>query len=103
MPSAVKEKRQQAAVLVLVEIKALLDELHGKTPPKGLFGKVENYALGNWKRLVPYVEADHLQMADNLIENAVRPFALERKKWLIAGHPNGGNAAATCLPKMSES
>jgi transposase len=29
------------------------------------------------------------------VENAIRPFALGRKNWLFAGHPNGARAAAT--------
>lgn len=36
-----------------------------------------------------------LDVPNNIVENDIRPFALGRKNWLFAGHPNGALASAT--------
>ena len=33
--------------------------------------------------------------ADNVVENAIRPFAIGRKGWLFSGSPRGAQARAT--------
>jgi hypothetical protein len=44
--------------------------------------------------VVRYTEDGSLRPDNNLVENAIRPFALGRKNWLFAGHPNGAKAGA---------
>jgi transposase len=36
-----------------------------------------------------------LKPDNNAAENAIRPFVVGRKNWIMAGHPNGANASAT--------
>lgn len=36
-----------------------------------------------------------IEIDNNLIENAIRPFALGRKNWLFHGSPGGAKAGAT--------
>jgi hypothetical protein len=31
-----------------------------------------------------------VEIVSNLLENAIRPTAIGKKKWLFIGHPNGG-------------
>ena len=50
------------------------------------------YCLGNWKKLMVYLEDGRLEIDNNLIENAIRPFALGRKNWLFMGSPAGAEA-----------
>ena len=62
------------------------------TPPKSLLGKAIAYALGQWDRVVIYLEDGRLCPDNNLAENAIRPFAVGRKNWLFSGSPAGAAA-----------
>jgi len=87
--------RKEKALPVLEDFKNWMDKRFPLTPPKGLLGKAFDYALSNWPRLVRYLEDIHLTPDNNIVENDIRPFALGRKNWLFAGHPNGAVASAT--------
>jgi len=94
-PEEMLALRSEKATPVLEEFKNWMDKRALLTPPKGLLGKAFEYALSNWPRLVRYLESIHLTPDNNTAENHIRPFALGRKNWLFAGHPNGANASAT--------
>jgi transposase len=87
--------RQEKAVPVLDEFKDWMDKRLSLSPPKALIGQALNYALTRWTKLIRYVENGHITPDNNVVENDIRPFAIGRKNWLFAGHPNGAHAAAT--------
>jgi len=93
-PLGIYELRQEKSRPILDDLKAWLDEKSIKTPPKGLLGKAINYALGQWHRLVRYIDDGRLRPDNNIAENAIRPFVLGRKNWLFSGHPRGAEATA---------
>ena len=41
-----------------------------------------------------YLEDGRLRIDNNLVENAIRPFAVGRKNWLFSGSPRGAKASA---------
>lgn len=88
----IHQLRQEKSKPILNDIKTWLDHTADRTPPKGLLGKAVHYALNNWDRLIRYIEDGRLHIDNNLIENAIRPFALGRKNWLFAGSPEGAKA-----------
>lgn len=88
------EQRQKYSKPILEEFKGWLDKLSPRTPPKGLLGKAISYTLGQWNRLIHYIEDGRLRPDNNLVENAIRPFVVGRKNWLFSGHPNGAKASA---------
>lgn len=88
-------RRKEQAMPVLEEFKNWLDKTSSMTPPGGLLGKAIGYARSNWHRLVRYLESVHLTPDNNVVENDIRPFAVGRKNWLFAGHPNGAKASGT--------
>jgi transposase len=88
------EERRKYAKPILDELKGWLDEISPKTPPKGLLGMAVSYTLGQWGRLVRYLDDGRLRLDNNLAENAIRPFVVGRKNWLFSGHPNGAKASA---------
>jgi hypothetical protein len=40
--------------------------------------------------LLGYLEDGRFEIDNNLIENAIRPTAVGRKRWLFIGHPQAG-------------
>jgi len=90
----VRAMRQEKAKPIMTRIKALLLEREKTTPPKSLLGKAIAYALGQWDRVVIYLEDGRLRPDNNLAENAIRPFAVGRKNWLFSGSPAGAAASA---------
>ena len=79
---------------ILDEIKIWLDDKAQKVLPKGLLGEAIQYARKQWPLLVTFLQDGHLEIDNNLAENAIRPFAVGRKAWLFSGSPRGAEASA---------
>ena len=52
------------------------------------------YMHDRWAELTNYLTDGSLEIDNNGAENQIRPFALGRKNWLIAGSPRGAHASA---------
>jgi transposase len=52
--------------------------------PKGKTGMALSYLVKNWKKLTLYVEDKRLNIDNNSVENAIRPFAIGRKNWMFS-------------------
>lgn len=94
-PDEIRELRQELAKPRMESFHAWLLQRKPETPPKSLLGKAISYTLGQWHRLIQYLEDGHLQIDNNLTENAIRPFAVGRKNWLFCATPEGAKASAT--------
>jgi transposase len=57
-------------------------------------GEAIRYVLSNWDFLINYLKDGRVEIDNNLLENAIRPFALGRKNWLFNGNPSGAKAGA---------
>jgi transposase len=79
---------------ILDEIQAWLDDKASKVLPKGLLGEAIQYTRKQWPILVTFLQDGHLELDNNLAENAIRPFAVGRKAWLFSGSPRGAEASA---------
>jgi transposase len=86
--------RQEKAIPLLEAFKQWLDHHLLKTPEQSKIGKAIRYCLTNWIELTNYLKDGRIEIDNNLIENAIRPFALGRKNWLFAGSPSGAKAGA---------
>ena len=93
--------RQEKIRPILTKIETLLKEKKDNVPPKSLLGMAISYALGQWDRIITYLENPYLSPDNNIVENAIRPFTIGRKNWLFSGSPNGANASA-CLYSLIE-
>lgn len=93
-PEMVYEERQQKSKPILDNFKLWLEELAPSVPPKSLLGKAVNYTLGQWPRLIKYLDNGILRMDNNLVENDIRPFVVGRKNWLFFDQPGGAEAGA---------
>ena len=98
-----KELRLQKSLPVLNTISAWLVAEMKNTLPRSPIGKAMQYCVRLWDELMAYLHNGHLEIDNNLMENAIRPVALGRKNWLFAGsHAAAENIAmyrsffATC-------
>ncbi|HAT6957972.1 IS66 family transposase [Legionella parisiensis] len=88
------ELRLQQAKPILGELKIWLDKTIKTTVPKSKLGEALFYMHHRWGELTAYLLDGALEIDNNLIENLIRPFALGRKNWMMAGSPRGAHAGA---------
>ena len=92
--AAIVQCRQQHSVPLLEQIKASLQEDSSHHLPKTAMAEAIKYALGQWPKLVAYVEHGQTRIDNNLSEQAIRPTKLGAKNWLFIGHPEAGHRTA---------
>lgn len=88
------ELRKKHSIPILTAFKIWLDHHLTKTSEHGKIGKAIRYCLSNWAELNNYLKDGRIEIDNNLIENAIRPFALGRKNWMFMGSPAGAKAGA---------
>ena len=88
------ELRKKNSIPILEAFKQWLDHHLTKTSEQGKIGKAIRYCLSNWAELNNYLKDGRIEIDNNLIENAIRPFALGRKNWMFMGSPAGAKAGA---------
>ncbi len=93
-PELIYEKRLNEAKSKLDKFEIWLKAIAPNTPPKSLLGKAFAYTLGQWPRLIRYLDDGVICMDNNLAENAIRPFVVGRKNWLFFEQPGGAEAGA---------
>jgi hypothetical protein len=86
--------RQQKSVPQLAKIRTWLDKTLQNTLPKGKTGQAIAYLHKNWEKLSAYVQDGRLNIDNNPVENAIRPFAIGRKNWMFSSSQNGAKASA---------
>jgi len=57
-------------------------------------GEALQYTIPRWDNLLAYLYDGHLEIDNNLVENAIRSNALDRKNYLFAGSHEGAQRAA---------
>ena len=79
--------------------KPMLDDLYAwltsqKVLGSSALGKAIKYTLGQWPKLIRYVDDGHLSIDNNRAERAIKSLVIGRKNWLFANTPNGAQASA---------
>lgn len=93
-PEEKYQLRQKVAVPLLNDLKAWLDHKVERTEKSGLAYKAIYYTLNQWDKLIRYCEDGRLQISNAGAENAIRPFAVGRRRWLFCDTPHGAKASA---------
>src|SRR5260370_40040745 len=70
---------------LLGQIKASIQAARIGALPKRALAKACDYTLTLWSRLSRFLEYPELVLSNNLAENAMRPVAIVRRKWLRHG------------------
>jgi hypothetical protein len=86
--------RDEKSRPILASFKTWLDTHLTKTPVQSKIGEAIRYALTNWELLNNYLKDGRIEIDNNLLENAIRPFAVGRKNWLFMGSPSGSKTGA---------
>jgi transposase len=86
--------REEKSKPILTLFKSWLDNHLTKTPVQSKIGEAIRYTLSNWELLNNYLNDGRIEIDNNLLENAIRPFAVGRKNWLLMGSPSGAKAGA---------
>lgn len=86
--------RQAEAVPVLERFHQWASQTRPKVPPKSGLGKALSYLIEHWVGLTRYLEDGRLEMDNNRVENALRPFCLGRRGWLFSATVEGATASA---------
>jgi len=69
--------------------------------PSHSMGKAISYALNHWERQLQHLTNGHLEIDNNLAENAVRPTKLGMKNWMFFGSADAGWISA-CIYTLVE-
>jgi len=88
------QQRQKIAVPLLNELKSWLNSRAEDTAKGGLTYKAIHYTLNQWSTLIAYCEDGRLNISNAGAENAIRPFAVGRRRWLFCDTPAGAHASA---------
>ena len=86
--------RQEQSLPVVARLRTWLDGAQDTVVPQSLTGKALSYLDGQWPKLVRVFDTGHVPLDTNLVENAIRPFAIGRKNWMFADTVRGAEASA---------
>ena len=87
-------ERREKSLPILKEFKEWLCKYQPRVPKELLLGKAINYTLNQWHRLEQFITCSAVGLDNNLVENAIRPFAVGRKNWIFSNSVDGANASA---------
>ena len=83
---ALKKKRQRESYPIIQQFQKWMYETATKVSENSRIGKALKYTLPLLPRLSRYVNDGRFHMDTNLVENAIRPLALDRKNYLFCGN-----------------
>lgn len=83
--------RQELKTIEIWEtLKSRAEALKPTLLPKSTLGQAISYFLDQYQALTGYLQDGRFEIDNNLVENAIRPTAVGRKRWLFIGHPQAG-------------
>ena len=88
-------ERQSSSKAELTKFKKWLDKTALRIPKQSALGKAVHYTLGQWPKLVRYIDDGRLSIDNNRGERAIRPFVVGRKAWLFTKSERG--ARSSCI------
>ena len=92
-----RHARRERSKPILEEYWAWLDTVHN---PSGKLKEAVTYARNQRKYLETFLYHGEIEISNNQVENAIRPFVIGRKGWLFADTPQGAEASAIIYSLM---
>lgn len=62
--------------------------------PRSVLGKAISYALNQKETLMRFLSDPRVELTNNAVERAVKPFVIGRKNWLFCNTPSGADSSA---------
>ena len=93
-PEERHRQRQERARPVLEKLRVWAEKSLDEVLPSSLTGKALAYLLGQWPKLIGYLEDGRIPIDNNATERAIRPFVIGRRNWLFSDTPKGAAASA---------
>ena len=91
-------QRQEKARPIIDEYYAWIEAI--PRPVKGDLGDAVTYALNQREYLCAFLDHGEIEISNNQVENAIRPFVVGRKGWLFSDTPEGAEATAIVYSLM---
>lgn len=88
------QTRQVRSRPVLDAFLAWLKNQKARVLPKSSFEQAIYYCLGQWDKLVAFLQDGRLELDNNRSERSIKPFVIGRKNWLFANTQRGAKASA---------
>ncbi|MEO8125303.1 MAG: IS66 family transposase [Burkholderiales bacterium] len=88
------QARAQRSAPIIARFHAWLEDLAPRVLPESLLGKAVFYTLGQWTKLIVFLNHAEAPLDNNRCENAIRPFVIGRKGWLFSDTVAGARASA---------
>lgn len=85
-------KRKTLVEPLLEDLKDWLDKKAIDIRPTSGLGKAISYTLGQWNKIINYLDCAELSPDNNAAERVVKPFVMGRKNFLFAGSTEGADA-----------
>jgi len=82
--------RRERAPAIWQSLKLRAGELAPRYLPKSTLGSAVRYFTNEYGALIGYLQDGRYEIDNNLVENAIRPTAVGRRRWLFIGHPDAG-------------
>jgi hypothetical protein len=92
-PDEFQSQRKNLIRPVADDFKAWLDDKSGKVRPSSKLGEAVSYTLGQWGKIISYLDSPFLTPDNNAAERAIRPFVVGRKNWLVSKSPKGAESS----------
>ena len=92
--------RQKKAPDIIKEWERWCKKSINQVPSQSPIGRAIAYTLNHWDEFTRYKDYGEVEIDNNLIENAIRPFVVGRKNWLFARSPEGMKANAIAYSLM---
>ena len=89
-----QNQRRNRIEPLLDDLKSWLDDKAEKVRPSTSTGKAISYILGQWDKIIRFLDSPFLTPDNNAAERAVKPFVVGRKNWLFSGSPGGAKASS---------
>ena len=86
-----QKARREKSEPILEEYWTWLDTVNN---PSGKLKDAVTYARNQRKYLETFLDHGEIEISNNQVENAIRPFVVGRKGWLFCDTPNGARASA---------
>jgi len=90
----IEKQRDEASRPLIGQIYARLVKEKDAVYPKSLLGQAISYTLGQWPRLIKYLDNGRMRIDNNHTEREIKFLALGRKNWLFASSEGGAEANA---------